>query len=137
MKAHEIFMYLLTFNLAFFLISWLGLYFTSVYNYNFTLEAVDAFAALVGSLASYAVINYFSNRTQPSPQYVIYGVYGTLFITTFTHTTTVFLTISNMLPFYVQAVFNTIFLLIFGGLSAWAFYFGMMQLVTGGWRFMK
>ena len=136
MKAHEIFMYLLVFNIGFSLVSGLALFF-SVHQ-DFTVElTLTAVETAVAGLAVYAVINYFSNKTQPSPQNYVYGIYGTVFLVTFMRTTSVFLTLANFLPLYAQGLFKLIFIAIFGGLSAWAFYFGMMQLVTGGWKAMK
>jgi len=160
MKAHEILMFLLIFNLTLWLLGGYGL---NIYNLgtsgNYTsgdfesgteaLENQDigdqddlgqaflfeiasiSFTVIIGTIAGLAIIGYIL-RSQPSPQSIIYGLFAGLFLTSYTKTVQVFYNISRGIP----DIFLIIFL-VFTAITAFTFFFGFAQIVTQSWRYMK
>jgi hypothetical protein len=127
---------MLAFNIGFALISTLGLFF----NFKTSMPAELTFvlvSTLITGVAVYAVVNYFSNKTQSSAQGYVYGIYGTTFLVATLEVNKVFLNIIGLFPHDSQLIVGMILILTFNTFCAYAFLFGFMQLVTGGWRFMK
>jgi len=155
MKAHEILMFLLIFNLVLWLLGGYGLniynlgtsgnYSTGIDGGTGVLEqqsgdiglaflqevAGVAFLTIVTTIAGLAIIGYIL-RSQPSPQSIIYGLFVGLFWTSYIKTIQVFYSIARGVP----GIFLVIFL-VFTAITAYTFIFGFSQIVTQSWRYMK
>ena len=142
MKAQELLMYLLCFNLAITIIGYIGLFITvsSISIFGLTLGWIVAL--IVGAVLGSAVVNYVSGgKTQQSTQGVIYNVFATTYIATFLQVILIFTSIGYLLDSFDSShkllAFYTIVIGAFTVLSAWAFLTGISQMITGGWRQMK
>lgn len=154
MKAHDILMFLLIFNLTLWLLGGYGLNIyrigtnyttgikegTDVLEQNqgpdiglaFLLEVSGiAFLTLIFGVAAASVAGYLL-RTVPTPQSGIYYAFAGLFWTSYIKTLQVFYGMARGIP----AIFITVFL-IFTAITVFTFIFGFSQIVTGSWRYMK
>jgi len=156
MKAHEILMFLLIFNLVLWILGGYGLniyqigvYPTGIGDGTGVLETQDigsqdtvgqaflfeiasiSFTVIIGTIAGLAIIGYIL-RSQPSPQSIIYGLFAGLFLTSYTKTVQVFYFLARDIP----DIFLIIFLA-FTAITAFTFFFGFAQIVTQSWRYMK
>ena len=164
MKAHEILMFLLIFNLVLWLLGGYGLnlYRLDVYDEGSgitggtdVLESGDigtqeeigiAFLAeisgtimlfIISSATAMAVAGYLL-RTIPTPQLIISGAFAGLFVTSYVKAIQVFYSIIR--GFDDASVAFGIFLavlLVFSAITAYSFIFGFSQIITGSWRYMK
>jgi len=152
MKAHEIMMFLLLFNLVMWLLGGYGL---NIYNIGVTYDVSDvgtdvlegqsenmglaflqevaeiALVATIGSIAGLAIIGYIL-RAQPSPQSIIYALFVGLYTVSYVKTLQVFYQMSHTMPQIFFAIF-----LVFTAITGFTFLFGFSQLVTQSWRYMK
>lgn len=152
MKAYEILMFLLIFNLVLWLLGGyglniyqLGVYSTGVEGGTGVLEqpsgdvglAFLAEVATVGFMAiiiaiSAAAIGGYLLRAVPTPQSFIYYAFIGLFWTSYGKTIQVFYNIAHGVP----GIFFTIFL-VFTAITAYVFFVGFSQIVTQSWRQMR
>jgi hypothetical protein len=165
MKAADILMYLLVFNLVLWLLGGIGFnlynlgkYKTSIdtdalyqsQNFSSTSDVTSraeqflidiagvGIAGAVGAIVGAAIIGYLL-KAQTSSQGIVYGFFSGVFWFSFLKTTQVFASIFSSFEIAVGikiTLFMTVFF-IFMGVSAWVFLFGIMQMVTGGWRYFK
>lgn len=155
MKAHEILMFLLIFNLVLWVLGGYGLniYQIGVYGNRTGLkEGTDvleqqgsndvglaflseiagvAFLALIISVAAAAVAGYLL-RAVPTPQSFIYYAFIGLFWTSYIKTIQVFYNIASGIPHIFIVIF-----LVFTAITVYTFIFGFSQIVTTSWRQMK
>ena len=165
MKAADILMYLLVFNLVLWLFGGIGfnLYNLGQYKPSIDTSALnqsDSFtstndvtsraeqfiidiagvgiAGAVGAVVGAAIIGYLL-QAKTSSQGIIYGFFTGVFWYSYLKTVQVFFSIFRVIEIDTGVkitLFMTIFF-IFTGISAWVFLYGLMQMVTGGWRFFK
>ena len=165
MKAADILMYLLVFNLVLWLLGGIGFNLYNIGKYHSSIDTsainqsqnftstqdvtsraeqflVDiagvGIAGAVGAIVGAAIIGYLL-KAQTSSQGIVYGFFSGVFWYSFLKTTQVFASIFGtfaVAPGIKITLFMTVFF-IFLGISAWVFLFGLMQMVTGGWRFFK
>ena len=154
MKAHEIMMFLLLFNLVMWLLGGYGL---NIYNIGVTYNATGieggttilegqsnnmglaflqeiagiALITIIGTIAGLAIIGYIL-RSQPSPQSIIYGLFVGLYSVAYVKTLQVFYNMSYTMPEIFFAIF-----LVFTAITGFTFLFGFSQIVTQSWRYMK
>lgn len=143
MKAYEILMFLLLFNLVMWGFGALGIfnleygYITPPDNDESGLGLLATIAgvtieALIISLTSYAIIGYIT-KARPSPANAIYGLFSGLFWTSYLNAIIVFKNMAKSLPTGVTLVPLAIFTAIVG----YVFIIGLSQMVTGGWKSYK
>jgi len=165
MKAADILMWLLIFNLVLWLLGGYGLnlYNLHAYTPGINVGALNgsapttgtlgidsralaflsdvggvAFLAFIGILVSTALTGYFKVPLS-TPQGAVYGAFSGLFWGSYIKTTQVFYDIFAFFKISATVkitLFSSVFL-IFTGICAFVFIFGLMQMVTGGWRFFK
>ena len=165
MKAADIMMYLLIFNLVLWLLGGYGFNIYNLGNYQTSINtgSIDVdenfvptedvgsralaflydvggvlFLVLIGSVVTASMMGYLLAAI-PTPQSFIYAAFSGLFWGTFIKTVQVFLNIFasfKLDPTIKVTIFLSTFF-IFLGISAFVFAFGFMQMVTGGWRFFK
>jgi len=165
MKAADILMYLLIFNLVIWLLGGYGLNIYNLGNYKTGINtgslnqsqqftgsedvgsrvvaflsdiAGIGFIAFIIAVSSSAVMGYLF-AALPTPQGLVYGAFSGLFWGSFIKTSQVFFNIFASFkadPTVKVTIFISVFF-IFLGVSVFVFIFGFMQMVTGGWRFFK
>jgi hypothetical protein len=165
MKAADIMMWLLIFNLVLWLLGGYGFNIYNLGNYKTGIKTdsldVDenfvatedagaralaffadiagiGFIALIIAVSTSAVMGYLL-AAMPTPQGLIYGAFSGLFWGSFIKTIQVFFNIFasfKLDPTIKITIFLSTFF-IFLGISVFVFIFGFMQMVTGGWRFFK
>jgi len=165
MKAADILMYLLVFNLVLWLLGGIGF---NLYNLGRYKTGIDTsslnqssdfsasedvtsraeqfiidiagigIAGAVGAIVGAALLGYLL-KAQTSSQGIVYGFFSGVFWFSYLKTIQVFYSIFAVISVGVSiklSIFMTVFF-IFTGISAWVFLFGIMQMVTGGWRYYK
>lgn len=158
MKAYEILMFLLIFNLVLWLLGGYGLnlYNVGVYGNKTGLkEGTDilerqspltttdigiaflweisgvAFLTIITGTVSLAIAGYLL-RAIPTPQSIIYFLFSGLFWTSYLKTIQVFFNISKGFPFIFFII-----LLVFTAITIYTFISGFSQMVAGSWGSMK
>jgi ABC-type microcin C transport system permease subunit YejE len=165
MKAADIMMWLLVFNLVIWLLGGYGLNIYNLGNYQIDIDtnsinssrpysateetssralgfffdiAGVSFLALIIGVTTAAVMGYLLSAMQTT-QGIVYGAFSGIFWGSFIKTSQVFFNIFasfKLDPTIKVTIFLSTFF-IFLGISAFVFMFGFMQMVTGGWRFFK
>jgi len=165
MKAADILMWLLVFNLVLWLLGGIGFNLYNLSDYKTSVETdslnqsnpiqttkeiksrADQFiwdvarttiSGIVGAIVGAAIIGYLL-QAKTSSQGIVYGFFAGVFWDSYGKTVQVFYSIFNVMAMDngVQlTLFMTVFI-IFTAISVWVFAFGIMQMVTGGWRFFK
>jgi len=165
MKAADILMYLLVFNLVLWLLGGIGFNLYNLSSYKTSIETqslnqtnqittteevksrADQFildvagttiAGIIGAVVGAAIMGYLL-QAKTSSQGIVYGFFGGVFWSSYGKTVQVFYSIFSVfsIDYGIKiTLFMTIFI-IFTAISVWVFAFGIMQMVTGGWRFFK
>ena len=165
MKAADILMWLLVFNLVLWLLGGIGFNLYNLGQYHSSIDTtalnssepftsskdvtsraeqfiVDVagvgIAGIVGAVVGAAIIGYLL-QAKTSSQGIVYGFFTGVFWYSYLKTVQVFFSIFRAVEIDTGVkltLFMTIFF-IFTGISAWVFIYGLMQMVTGGWRFFK
>ena len=136
MKALEIFTGMIIFNAMCYAINMSKIYFLG-YGTGFTvLNVLETFiAAIVGAVATQAVIGFFSNR-EPSSSSFVYIAIGSTYWGTFIGTVGMIGSIISPISGY-NPVITFLTLTLFTVLAGYAFIAGIGQMITGGWKGYK
>lgn len=136
MKAYELMMFLVVFNLMIGILGSLGIFAYGLSTYNFTRAAIEivigtALLAFFGA----AVLGYFTKSSKSSTLGVAYGLFDTLFWATYIWS----LTIIDAILESVEGDFGLKWGLygIFTVVVGYVFIAGMIQMTSGGWKSYK
>ena len=135
MKAYDMMMYMLVFNLIIFMFATVGIFalgFTTI-TFVDTL-AIGAVVGIITSISSAAVIGFFS-RTEMSTTYWAIFTFSGVFWGTFTMSIKIFYSITSTLmsfgigTFFMFAIYTSV--------VGYIFVFGIIQMIVGGAKSYK